>query len=172
MAKSSAKNILRVDMSKVQAGGGRIRVPEDDYQVKIIKAVKGTTQNDKQKLACTMKIVAGPTGVGKEFVDNIVLQENTLWRLANLLDAVAIKWSPKEIALPLDKLVGKELGVTLVDNVYNGRTTSQVGDYLDLETIKSLLAGDDADEDDDSEDDDDEDDDDETDVDDDDDDEL
>jgi hypothetical protein len=80
-------------------------------------------------------------------------------RVGWLLDAVGIKWTQKVMSLPLDKLIGKVIGVQLYDDEYNNRISSKVAEYYSKDEVEDLLsAEDDDEEDDEDEDDEDEDD--------------
>jgi hypothetical protein len=166
-SKSSSKRTLSVNMSNVERGGAR-RLPEGDYKVTIKKAEKGENQNSgNAQLIITYEVISDEQK-GKTVKDYMAVTEKALWRIGNLLDAVGMKWSQKTINIPLDKLEGRELGVTLVDDEYGGKIRSKIADFLDEETINGILSDeepddedeDDLDDEDEDEDDDDEDDDD------------
>lgn len=137
MAKKNKKGAgdIILDMTNVESGGSR-RFPEGDYVVEITKVEKGTSQYGNSQLIVTYTITEGKFE-GKTIKDYMQLTEKSLWRVGNLLDAVGIKWSKKKFKLPSDDLLGKELGVTLTDDEYNGKIKSKISDFLDEETARS-----------------------------------
>lgn len=161
--RSSSKSggSVKIDMREANTGGGRVRLPEGDYKVKIVKAEKGLTRDgDKTQLIVSYEILDGPGKTkGKTLKDYMTITAKSAYRVGQLLDACGIKWSAKIIELPLNKLKGKELGITVHDgDPYKGKIKSEIGDWLDAETIDGILEGeDDEDEDDDEDDDEDED---------------
>lgn len=135
----SKAGVVEVDFSGVKDGGGGVRVPEDDYHMKI-----ASVKQDISEKSGNAMLVFQFAFVDKKFAkkgtvrDNIVLGEKSLWRLRDLLEAVGVSVPKKTVQLPIKKLVGKELGITLVDGEpYRGRIKSEVGDYLSLEDFQS-----------------------------------
>ena len=135
----SSKRTLSVNMAGVERRGSQ-RLPEGDYKVTIKKAEKGENQNSgNAQLIITYEVISDEQK-GKTVKDYMAVTEKALWRIGNLLDAVGMKWSQKTINIPLDKLEGKELGVTLVDDEYAGKIKSKIADFLDEETIDGILS--------------------------------
>jgi uncharacterized protein DUF669 len=137
---------FKVDFRDAQSGGAR-RFPEADYKVKIAKAERSKSQQGNSQIKVTYEFIEPEKYEGKTLVDYLTLTRKAAWRIGNLFDAVGIKWSQKVMEFKTSKLIGKELGITLADDTYNGRVRSKVADYLDLETINSILSGEDVDED-------------------------
>lgn len=163
VARRKTKDEVSVDFRDIGDGGKRLRVPEGDYKAKIKSAKKGTTRDGESKIVVVYTLLAPEKYKGKELTDNMSLTKDgktskAVFRVANLLDAVGLKWSKKVMNIPLSKLVGKVVGITLVDNEYRGRVSSQIADWLTEEDIDNILE-DTEDEEDDDEDTDDEDDD-------------
>lgn len=158
---SSNKEALTVDFSKAKGGGGNKRYPEADYKFKFTawEVVSKREEPDDKGYKVTLQFADGKYK-GQKIIDRLWLQDNTLWRLRLFLEAMGVDVPDKKAKVNLDKYIGNELGATLVDNEYKGRTSSQVGDYIDLDTL-SGVDEEDEDEDEDDDDDDDEDDDDE-----------
>lgn len=151
MAKKA--DTVTLDGKKMKEGGGSRRVPEGDYKVKITKAVREVNPNtDNTQIKLTLDILDGPKSSGT-IIDYLTLTEKAMFRVGNLLDALGMNYPGKAFKLPLDKLVGKEFGVTMADDEYNGKIKSKSADYLDLETINGILDGSDVEDEDEDEDD-------------------
>lgn len=152
--------VYAVDFSKAQGGGANKRYPEADYRVKYIKweDVHKKDEPDEKGVKVTFQFLEGKYK-GQTFFDRLWLQDNTLWRIRAFLEAMDVEVPNKRANVNFEKYLGKELGVTLVDNEYNGRVSSQVGDYIDLDTLAGADEEDeDEDEDEEEEDEDDDDD--------------
>lgn len=145
---------FKVDFRDATSGGGSRRFPEGDYKVKITKAERSKSQAGNSQIKVTYEFVEPEKYEGKTLIDYLTLTRKAAWRIGNLFDAVGIKWSQKVMEFKTGKLIGKELGITLADDEYNKKIRSKVADYLDLETIDSILSGGDVDDDEDEDEDD------------------
>lgn len=143
----SSKDTIPVDFSKVEEGGGSIRVPEGDYRVRIKEVSQGRSKSsDNPMLTWHFEFMEGKAK-GRTIIDRTVLIPNSLWKLRDLLEAVGIDVPKRTVNLPLKKLVGKELGITVTDGEpYEGRTKSEVQDYIDLDTLAGGTDDDEEDE--------------------------
>lgn len=139
----------KIDLRDATPGGGRVRVPEGDYHVKVTglkKEVNKNSGNTQVKVSFT--IVAPEKYEGKVITDFLTLTRKAAFRSGMVFDAVGIKWSQKITEFNFGKLMGKELGVTVYDDEWKKRISSKVADYMDLETVQGILEGtDDEDED-------------------------
>lgn len=157
---SKGRTIKLPGANKMGGDGGGVKVPENDYRVKIIKIEQTETKEDaRSMLVIHYKIVEGKYK-DKLIKDRIVLvasedKKDTLWKLRQLLEAAGKKVPEKAFNLNIDKLIGIEVAATVGDgNPYNNRIKSEIKDINDL----SILDEDDEeDEDDDDEDDEDDD---------------
>jgi hypothetical protein len=139
-----------VDFTKAkESEGGRVRLPEDDYHVKILGG-KEVTSSEKETpgIAIVFQIVDGKKK-GKKVTERFWLSPKALPRLRNLLETCGMK-TPKKVRTGqiIKALKGKELGITLQDEEYEGRISSRVAyDFLTLEDLEGEV-DDDEDEDD------------------------
>jgi hypothetical protein len=145
---SGSADVFVIDFSKeVDGGGGGTRVPENDYKVKIIKAKKERSkEKDTPGLILSLKITEGKFA-GKKMIERLWITPKSLWRVRSLLEALGMEVPKKALKIPAKKLVGKEVGATVIDDdPYNGRIKSKVGDWIDLETLAELDSDEDEDE--------------------------
>lgn len=151
---------VKADFSKVEEGGGRFRVPEGDYRFKVVAAKIDTSEKSgNTMIVWTFEGVEGKVK-GKRVKDYTTITAKSLWKLRDLLTAMGVKVPKKVVSITPSKYVGKELGLTLSDDEYEGKISSKPSDYLDIETLESGGVDDEDDEDlEDEEDEDDEDDD-------------
>jgi hypothetical protein len=152
---------IPVDFSKEEAGGGRKRFKEGDYEVKFVSHEFGRSKEKETPYV----------QVGLEFTDGkykgvvwsnmrtrLYLSDSSLWRLRAFLEAMGVNIPKKKVNINFSKYYGKSLGVTIVDgDPYEGRVSSEIGDFLDLDTLRGADEDDDYDEDEEEEDEDDED---------------
>lgn len=153
---SGSADTIRIDFGKeVEGGGGGVRLPENDYKVKIVKIKKiRSSEKDTPGLGVTLKITEGKFS-GKKITDRLWLTPKSLWRVRSLLEALGMSVPKKAVNLPTKKLINKELGATIIDDEpYQGRIKSKVGDFVDLETLADLYDDEDEDDEDDLDDDD------------------
>lgn len=149
MAKKSkgSSGTLRIDFSKeVEGGGGGVRIPENDYKGQIVKIKKiRSSEKDTPGLAVTVKVTEGKFK-GKKLTDRLWITPKSLWRVRSLLEALGLSVPKKVVNIPIKKIIGKEVGMTVIDDEpYNGRIKSKIGDFVDLETLADLDDEDDED---------------------------
>lgn len=128
---------LAVDFSKVESGGGRIRIPEGDYRVKVAAVKQQESKAGNQMLVWDFEFVEGKAK-GKKIRDRTVLTAEALWKLKQLLEAMGIAVPSKKVALNFAKYLGKELGITVVDDEYEGKVSSKVADYISLDILDNV----------------------------------
>jgi hypothetical protein len=127
---------ITVDFTGVERGSGGQKgahVPEGDYIVKVMdyshryKKEDGVEQKDRPYLNWKLQIVSPEEFKGKTIYFTTSLVPESLWNLRGMLEDVGLKVPNSAVAIPLPKLIGKELGVTLADGEpYNGSIKSEV----------------------------------------------
>jgi len=136
MAKEGA-NIITVDFTGVEVGGGRVHIPEGDYALKIekVKNAKGE-ESGKAYLDLTFKVTKGEKkGVGKSLRHSCSLQKQSLWNLRNLLEACGMQVPSKAVKSDTNKLVGKECAGTVVDDEYEGKKKSIISAFFPMSDL-------------------------------------
>src|SRR5271154_2914514 len=129
--------IITLDFAGVEAGGGRVRIPEGDYALKIadVKTKKGE-ESGKNYLLIGFKVTKGDKkGVGKVVSHVCSLKKEALWNFRNLLEACGKQISPKALKIDLDKLIGLECAGTVIDDEYEGKKKSVVTAFFPLEDL-------------------------------------
>src|SRR5688572_11627977 len=117
-----------IDFSKVPDGGGRFnkkRQPEGDYRGIITKVEDAASKKDGgAQWLFTIKVGSGT------YPYYCKLNAESYWKVRNLLHAAGIKVPDKRASVNPDKLVGKNIGVTLQDDEYEGRKQSNVDSVM------------------------------------------
>lgn len=148
---------VTIDFTKEEegSGGARPRYPEGDYVVKI-KGARYMTSKDKATPGIELKLVivsgvGGDKYKGKPLTENLWLTPKSLSRVRGLLEVLGMKVPKKKVNLDLNKLIGKDVGITLEDDEYKNERTGKsrvssraAWDFLAAEDVNA-----DADEDDD-----------------------
>lgn len=128
-------------------GGGRIRIPEDDYRLKVKEIGQKDSKAGNPMLVWKFVISAGDHK-GKELVDRFVLSKEAAWKLKQVVEAMGYTVPSKKVALQYTKYIGKELGATVADGEpYNGKVKSEIMDYISLDVLDTDEEGIDEDED-------------------------
>jgi hypothetical protein len=117
---------VEVDFSGVKDRGNfnPKQVPEGDYAAIITKVENGESKGDGGfQYIFTFKL--------KKFSQNSYpyyckIQENQLWKLRNVLVAAGINVPKKKLKVDPNRVVGKEVGVTMADDEYEGKMKSVV----------------------------------------------
>ena len=149
MPKKSS-NKVNVDMTGVESGG-RL-VAEGDYKVKVLEVEHKTSESSGKPMLSWIFEVVSKDG-GKLFY-NTSLQPQALFNLKNLLLCLGVDVPNNKISLDLDDLVGRECGVTVAHEMYDGKKRAKISDIfpVDEEDEEDDDSDDEGDEDDEEED--------------------
>lgn len=130
-------NLITVNFEGVESGGGFVHIPEGDYGFKVTKVVQKTGESSgKPYLLFTLKAIKGnPKGLNKNVPHTCSLSKNSLWNLRNLLEAAGKTIPSKAIKIDLDKLVGMEMGASIVDDEYEGKKKSVVAGFFPMDEL-------------------------------------
>lgn len=166
--KTSEAGVITAEFGHEDAkgGGGRNpRLPEGDYVAKIIDAKQAEAKSSgNQMIVWTFKILEGKYK-GKKLTGRTTLVPKALFMLRDLLEALGKEVPEKTVKVNYKECIGEKIGISLEDEEYENKPTTEVNGFLDADMV-GAEDEDDEDEDDDALDDDDEDDDDEADLDD------
>lgn len=125
MADAPRKQILDFTNVKESSGINPKHRPAGDYRVKVTKVTEEPTKKDPKKLQWIFVMV--PTDMqSAAYPYYCQLEENTLWKIRNLLIACGIDVPKKRVNVDPSKLVGREIGVTLEDDEYEGKLKSVI----------------------------------------------
>jgi hypothetical protein len=123
-----------VDFTNTDSNSGRVRIPEGDYKARVGTVKHETSKAGNPMLVWEFEITDGKFK-GKKLIDRTVLQDNSLWKLKQLLEAMGIQVPNKRVALDLARYPGMGLGITVVDDPYEGRVSSKVSDYVNIAVL-------------------------------------
>jgi hypothetical protein len=114
MAKAHA-----LDFTDVKEGGGRFRktaYPPGDYPAKITKVEDAKKKADNAPMwLFSIQVKAGT------YPYYCTFDANTLWKIRNLCVAAGVSVPRKRVKIDPNKLVGKDIGVTLDEEEYEGK---------------------------------------------------
>lgn len=140
----AGKKVLDFTNVRESSGINPKHRPAGDYRMKVSKVTESKSKagNDQWVFIFT------PTDMqSASYPYYCQLQENQLWKIRNLLVAAGINVPKKKINVDPNKLVGREIGVTLDDDEYEGKLKSVItavfpADDLDDEDVPSDTADD------------------------------
>jgi hypothetical protein len=148
-AAATSSHIITVDFEGVETGKGRVRVPENDYGLRI-KTVANKKGEDSGKpyLDIGFELIKGDKrGIGKVLQHNCSLQKQSLWNFRNLLESCGKTVPAKAVKIDLKKLVGLECAGTVIDDEYEGRKKSVISAFFPLADLgKTSDSGDELEE--------------------------
>lgn len=126
---------IEVDFSTVPEGGNfrTPRVPAGEYRAKIMKVEDAPAKSDGvAQWLFTIKLVKKPAGLYPYYIK---LQANQFWKVRNLLVAAGKAVPNKRVKVNPDIVVGKEIGVVMEDDTYDGKAKSVIANVLPLSEI-------------------------------------
>lgn len=125
MAEDVAKR-REIDFTNVKDRGpfNPKRKPEGDYRGKIVKVIEAPSQTSGEDMwTFAVQLASDESAV---YPYRCVLAEKSLWKLRNLLIAAGLNVPKKKVAVDPNKIVGREVGLTLEDGEYEGREKSEI----------------------------------------------
>jgi hypothetical protein len=140
----AAKEVL--DFSQVKDGGAFSpkHKPEGEYLGKVI-----SFQDTKSKAGSKMWVYGVALKNDRRAVYPVycLLGPEQVWKLRNMMEATGLKVPKKKMSVDGSRLIGKELGLCLEDDEYEGKKKSVISSFFPA----SEYEGDDSDDDDDDE---------------------
>ena len=123
---------LKIDFSgvpeEIRKGGGKAKhIPEGDYLAKIVEGeVRDNKAGTSRYISWKFQITRGEHK-GVTCYGSTSLKPEALWSLRNLIHAATGKnVAGKAMNLDIEKLYGKEVGITVEDNEYTKDGTTKV----------------------------------------------
>jgi hypothetical protein len=139
---ATTSTVINVDFSDVKESSGinPKQQAEGDYLTKIVKAeVTKTKSNDPMVLICfqdaNMRSAVYPY--------YCTLTPNMLWKIRNTFIAAGLPVPKAKGKLDVSRLVGKEVGVTLEDDEYDGKMKSVISAVFHKDELEPTEAEDD-----------------------------
>lgn len=74
---------------------------------------------------------------GQRFWYNTVLTDTSLWNYRKVLDALGVKVRDEAMKIKLSKLVGREVGLEIIDGEYQGTIRSEINDVFSTEELST-----------------------------------
>jgi hypothetical protein len=144
--KGAPKQII-VDFTNVSEGSGysQTHVKAGDYRGKVKSVEYGESKENKTPMLTYALALAHRPSATYRY--NCPLTEKSLWKLRKLLVACGVNVPAKKlnVAGVAEKIVGKELGICLDDDEYNGKLRSQVVDVIPAADLPQDVSNDDDD---------------------------
>jgi len=140
MAKVS--NIINVDFSDVKESSGinPRHQEEGDYLMKITQTEMRKTKSDDPMLFVLLQDANMRSATYPYYC---TMQPNMLWKIRNIFIAAGLPVPKGKGKLDITKLVGKEIGVTLIDDEYDGKMKSVIDAAFHKDELEPLEAEDD-----------------------------
>ena len=132
MAKLKKGKSLSIDFTGVEAGG-RV-VPDGEYTAKIVVAELTESSKGNDMIKLELK-VTGPKAQGSKLYDNCSLLPQALFKLRTLLECAGMKVPDGAMDLDTDDLIGEEVGVSVINEIYEGKKRPKIEAYLTADMV-------------------------------------
>ena len=152
--KASAKTL---DMSKAgeRSEFRRTRIPRGSYRATVTKVVEVAKKKEPGQTQWLFSIALKHPQYRAVFPYYCGFGENELWKIRNLLTAVGKAVPGKRLKVDPNVAVGKDIGIEVDDDEYDGKEQSQIVDIFNVRELAERQTGDvEVDEDDDEDEDD------------------
>ena len=118
---------IGVDLTKEESGFEAI--PAGNYEVKVVEAQEKTSKAGHKKIALVFE-VTGAESAGRKLFHDLSELPQALWKLKKFLDACGVEYD--EDGFATEDILGSDLEVVVVQEIYNEKPTNKVTDYLSL----------------------------------------
>lgn len=139
---------IKVDLTNVKEQGkfNPKRLEAGDYLATITEVELGESKAGNKQLVFAIQVNDHRTAVYPYYCG---LDEKQLWKLRNLLVACGFKAPKKALSIDTDRFVGKQIGIALEDDEYEGKEKSVIDSIFPAAEIadESGPATDDSDDD-------------------------
>lgn len=118
-------NAIVVDFSNVkdQSGLNPTHQPAGDYRGKVVSFNQNPSKAGNPQVTYTVQDVDRPSATYRY---NCPLAENALFKLRNILVAAGVAVPKKKIKVDPERIVGREIGMSLDDHEYEGKMSSEI----------------------------------------------
>lgn len=127
---------VKVDFTNVKESSGvnPKHVEAGDYLSKVVKVTQRESKAGNDMLEFHFQLSDQKSAVYPYFV---VLDENNLWKLRNLLLAIGAKVPKGAANIDVEKIVGREVGISLEDDEYDGKMKSVIDSVFSKDEVES-----------------------------------
>lgn len=99
-------------------------MPEGDYRMKIESVLDDKSKEGNAMWVYTISLVSNPRATYGYYC--LLGNEKQLWKIRNLFVAAGLAVPKKRVKVNPDKLIGMEIGASLVDDEYEGKMKSVI----------------------------------------------
>jgi cell division septation protein DedD len=145
VSNKATTTILDFSQAKERGAYNPKHIEEGDYVGKIVHIVDSPTKEKDDGTGNKPQWIVGivlDDVRGASYPYRCQLEPDQLWKLRNVFEAVGMKVGQRRIKVDPQKAVGKKIGVTIIDNEYNGKVSSQIDQVF---PASDLIAGDEDD---------------------------
>lgn len=134
-----AAKVKTLDFSGVKDGGGNFRPrrrKEGDYYAHIVAVADHESREKNPGWVFTIK-VDGDARATYPYYCNF--EANQLWKSRGLCIAAGLKVPSAKVKMDPNKLVGKAIGIALVDDEYEGRVKSVIDGVFPIDELSDAM---------------------------------
>ena len=125
--------------------GSRKHYPEGDYAAISVKAELGKSREKETPGIHMVYKFTGAKLKGQEIHEDLWLTPGSMWKVRQTLEAMGMKVPSKAVKVTTEKMVKKELAITLADDEYDGKLYSNIVDHFLLSELDEADVADEAD---------------------------
>lgn len=131
-------NVVSVDFSNVKESSGinPVHQEEGDYVARIVKADLGKSKKNDPMVTFVFQDTNRRSATYPYYC---VLQDNQLWKLRNVLIAAGVSVPKSKGKINLDKVLNREVGITLEDDEYEGKLKSVIAAVMPKDDVEGEI---------------------------------
>lgn len=133
MAKARKTMIKLPGFEGVDDSGGTFHIATGEYLMKCVGVAEDTSKNNNEMLVFKFDGLE-KAAKGRSFRLHCALTEKALWKLKQTLRAMSIEVPDEPSDLDPDDVIGIEAIGTVVDNEYEGKISSKLGEIRSVDS--------------------------------------
>jgi hypothetical protein len=123
------------DFTNVEERDFKIKhLPSGDYPARVTKVIDHTSKDGNPNWLYTITITSGP-GKGAAYPYYVGLDTKQLWKVKQLYAGCGLNIPKKKVRLKREQCLGKECGISLEDDEYEGKMKSVISAVIPLSEI-------------------------------------
>jgi hypothetical protein len=125
-------NVLSLNFKGVDISARQV-LPEGDYVCSVAEIEQAESSAGNDMLKWTFEVAEGEEGEGSKLYVYTTLDQASLWKLGQLLDAMGMEIPDGELDLDLEEILGSMVVLTVAHETYEGKPRAKVVDFLPVD---------------------------------------
>lgn len=133
---SNPNDAFEIDLSEVQESS--YAIPDGAYRAKCIDIAQDVSKSGNPMFVWDFEITAGEFA-GRTFKSWTAVTPAAMWKVAETVIALGVGQTGEVVKFKRGDVLGKECGIVMEQDEYNGKTTSRISKVISLAELAQEL---------------------------------